>query len=112
MRRLNHYGGDVVNWMVNIAPIEPHSLFRINKRSWIEPNSPNNVKEHDDAQHERELNEVMDAIHAIWEFDLELDNNDDDRHIEDVSMAKEIPSQANEPNILADHFTKLKLGFT
>lgn len=78
--------------MVNISPIEPHSLSWINKRSWIEPTSPNNVKEHDDAQHERELNEVMDAIHAIWEFDLELDNNDDDRHIEDVSMAKEIPT--------------------
>lgn len=54
----------------------------------------------------------MDAIDAIWEFDLESNNNGDDRHMGDVPMAKEIPSHLNEPNSLADHFARLKLGCT
>lgn len=51
-----------------------------------------------------ELNEVLEAIDTSKESDLELD---DDRHMEVVPIDKEIPSQLNEFESLADHFARL-----
>lgn len=60
-----------------------------NKRSLIEPNFPDNIEEDEDARREREINEALEAIDAIRDSDLDLN---EERTKEDVSIAKEIPS--------------------
>lgn len=52
------------------------------------------------------MNETLDVIDAIRESDLESDN-DVHWHMVDVPIAKEIASQLNEPDSLADHFAWL-----
>lgn len=106
-RNLNHYCVDVEVWVVNIAPIESQSASKSNKGSKTELNSPDNVEEDDDACHERELIEALDAINAIKKFVLESNTDDYDRHMEDVLRDEEIPSQPNEPDNLAHHFAWL-----
>lgn len=105
-RSLNHQCGDVVIQIVTITLIEPWSACRINKRSQPKPNFLENVEEDDDAQCERELIEVWEAITAIWECGLESDN-DDERHMVYLSIVDEIPSQLNKPKNLANHFARL-----
>lgn len=53
------------------------------------PNSPEQVDEDEDALHERELNEALDAIDGIRESDLQSDDN---RHMVDVLIAEKISS--------------------
>lgn len=72
---LNWYCGEVTILMVNIAPIKPWSVSQKNKRFWIGPNSREQVDEDEDARHEKEPNEALDAIDAIREYDLESDDN-------------------------------------
>lgn len=91
---------------MTITLIEPWSACRINKRSWPKPNFLENVEEDDDAQCERELIEVWEAINAIWECGLESDN-DDERHMVYLPIVDKIPSQLNKPKNLANHFARL-----
>lgn len=51
----------------------------------------------------------MAAFDAIQESDWESDDDHDDRHIEDVSIAEEIPSQPNDHDSLDDYFARLNI---
>lgn len=70
---------------MNITPIEPQSTSLNEKGCRIKPNSLELVDEDEDVRQERELNESLDAIRVS---NLESDDN---RHMKDVLIAKEIP---------------------
>lgn len=62
--------------------------------------------EDDDVWCEKELNEALDAIDAIGDSNLESDNDDNEKHMENVPIAEKTPSKPNGPDNLADHFTR------
>lgn len=83
--------------MVNIVPINPLLASQNNSGSHIEPNSHDIVDEGEDSWYVGELNEFLDSIDAIRETDLKSDNDNNDKYMEDVPIAKENPSQRMGP---------------
>lgn len=65
LKGLNRYCRNVLVRMVNIAPFEPRSASRNNKRPQTKPNSPGTIEKDVDGRHEVELYEALDAIDAI-----------------------------------------------
>lgn len=90
--------------MVSLAPIESRLSNWNVKRSRIEPNSPDNVEEDDDARLERKIDETL-AIND----ELKDSDEDSERTMEDVPIHEEIPSYLNVNDDLASNFALLNI---